>query len=428
MKGKKQMAENEKILETIIVLRTDTKTAWETDNSYKLREGEVGVGYMPIYDDEGNIVKNATIIKVGAKDANGNLKAWKDLPQAEGVFEKDLTLTRTFGRHDASKGPINAGGKGMTTSEWLINALSEIFSAKVTSPSTSVTLKGIDSKGNAINNNSSVEIGTKIDKISWTGSFSAGSYGKNDNDKSSKTTYGTVGYPTSNATGLSAANHITGWSTTYKLPADSDYSANAVAAQNSSSSNHFDITDFTVTSTGATSIATVKQTCKYTTTAAAAVRTPLTNVGDEDPDNKIDATPKDPNFTATSTYKLSGYYKPFWGHKLTADALANPDAITSAQVRALGNSGSSTGGLPTTLNVPAGTKQIFFAAKAGTKSSLAIKNTTKEPATSVACTKKAALLVVNGANDYNHGESYDVWYVNLDAAFTGATSLTLTWA
>lgn len=417
----------EKILETIIVLRTDTKETWEADGSYKLREGEVGVGYMPITDDSGNVIKNATIIKIGAKDAKGELMSWKDLPQAEGVFEENLTLTRTFGRHIATNGPVNAGGKGMTTSEWIIDALSEIFKAKVNQPSTSVTLKGIDSKGNTINNGSSVEIGTKIDKISWTGSFSGGSYVKNTADASNKSTYGTEGAPTSNATGLTSS-HVTDWSTTYKLPSDSGYSANAVAAQNSNSNTHFDITDFTVTGTSSADIATVKQTCKYTDGAAAAVKTPLNNVGTPDESSKIDATPKDPNFTATSTYKLSGYYKPFWGYKLTANALVDPESITSEQVRELGNSGSATAGLPTTLKVPAGTKQIFFAAKAGTKTSLSIKNTTKEPATSVACTKKAAHLVVLGANDYNHEQSYDLWYVNLDAAFTGETSLTLTWA
>jgi hypothetical protein len=128
---------------------------------------------------------------------------------------------------------------------------------------------------------------------------------------------------------------------------------------------------------------------------------------------------------------FTGYRKPFWGYKLTADAIDVADAsgaclLTSAQIRGLQKSGTSVANLPTSYKVPKDTKQVFFAAKKGTKSSLTVKNVTKEPATSVACTKYTDVSVA-GANNAA-STAYDVWVINLDAAFTGETSLSLTWA
>ena len=81
-------------LKTIIVLRNGSKEAWEAEDSYTLVAGEVGVGYMDVMAADGSTVeKTVPIIKVG----DGST-AWKDLPQAEGVFEKDVVLTSAFGK------------------------------------------------------------------------------------------------------------------------------------------------------------------------------------------------------------------------------------------------------------------------------------------------------------------------------------------
>ena len=106
----------------------------------------------------------------------------------------------------------------------------------------------------------------------------------------------------------------------------------------------------------------------------------------------------------------------------------------------MNRSGTSTADLPTSLEVPADTMQLYFAAKAGTKSSLAVKNITKEPSTSVACIPVPEALYVPGANNYGWDENtqtyteakgaakYDLWYINLDKAFSDITKLELTWA
>ena len=147
-------------INTIIVLRHDTKEAWETENSYVLVPGEVGVGYMTV--GEGDNEKKVPIVKIGDGE-----HSWKDLPQAEGVFEDDVILTYNFGKHTTSNGFVNAGGKGMTTSEWLIDALSVTENPDVTLPEASISASFTPSSG---------ETGTAITKVNWNGTFTDGTY------------------------------------------------------------------------------------------------------------------------------------------------------------------------------------------------------------------------------------------------------------
>ena len=147
-------------INTIIVLRNDTKEAWETENSYILIPGEVGVGYMTV--GEGDNEKKVPIVKIGDGETS-----WKDLPQAEGVFEDDVILTYNFGKHTTSNGFVNAGGKGMTTSEWLIDALSVTEDPDVTLPEASISASFTPSSG---------EAGTAITKVNWNGTFTDGTY------------------------------------------------------------------------------------------------------------------------------------------------------------------------------------------------------------------------------------------------------------
>ena len=58
-------------INTIIVLRNDQTTNWES-SSHVMLKGEVGIGYL----ENGNVI---------AKLGNG-VDTWKDLPQIEGVF------------------------------------------------------------------------------------------------------------------------------------------------------------------------------------------------------------------------------------------------------------------------------------------------------------------------------------------------------
>ena len=134
----------------------------------------------------------------------------------------------------------------------------------------------------------------------------------------------------------------------------------------------------------------------------------------------------------TKSVSFTGYRKCFWGYKSTDDALANPAAITSAQVRALQESGRY---LPyTSYTVPADTKQVFFLAPSGTQNGLSItnKNALNAP---VGCTKLAGGvddnkqpfgIWVQGANGFT-AAAYDMWYVNLDSPFSSEAKLVLTW-
>ena len=147
-------------INTIIVLRNDSTTAW-ADSQYKLQSGEVGVGYMDRTLEDGS-TKKVPIIKVG-----DGQNVWSDLPQAEGVFENDVILTYNFGKHTTSNGFVNAGGKGMTTSEWLIDALSVTEEPDITKPDASISASFTPSSG---------ETGTAITKVNWNGTFTDGTY------------------------------------------------------------------------------------------------------------------------------------------------------------------------------------------------------------------------------------------------------------
>ena len=83
-------------INTIIVLRNDQTTNWEA-SSHVMLKGEVGIGYL----ENGNVI---------AKLGNG-VDTWNDLPQIEGVFEDDVTLTYNFGKHtiDSKVGYKNLG-------------------------------------------------------------------------------------------------------------------------------------------------------------------------------------------------------------------------------------------------------------------------------------------------------------------------------
>ena len=150
-------------INTIIVLRNDSTTAWE-QSTYKLQSGEVGVGYMTrtIQEGDATVEKKVPIIKVG-----DGINVWADLPQAEGVFEDDIILTYNFGKHTTANGFVNAGGKGMTTSEWLIDALSVTEEPDITKPDASMTASFSPSSG---------ETGTSITAVNWAGTFTDGTY------------------------------------------------------------------------------------------------------------------------------------------------------------------------------------------------------------------------------------------------------------
>lgn len=376
----------QKTLNTIIVLRNGSKEAWEADNSYRLQAGEVGVGYMTVKKTIDGVEKDVQvpIIKVG----DGSNSAWKDLPQAEGVFEEDQILTYNFGRHQTSNGFVNAGGKGMTTSEWLLDALSETKDPVITQPTFTLTASGTGAGG---------EIGSYITELKWDGTSTYGSY-----------EYGP-------STGLSASN-VT-WEISNNIDQQTAVTEDGKFALTS---------DKQIQLTQETSKTYATITGKYKLDASNA-NTPVNNVG-----AACSGKITDKEDTLSAKVNATSYRKPFWG-VLAAGSALDTTALTSDLIRGLAKSGSSNGGLPTTLDVPVGSQMVIFAAKADVKKSLVAKDS-KAMNAEVGFTKLAKAVKVEGANGFE-AVDYDVWFVDWNpdkvAGYTGigsAKSLSLTWS
>ena len=369
-------------INTILVLRNDSTTAWENENSYVLLEGELGVGYLT----NGNV-----IVKSGDGETH-----WKELPQVEGVFENDLTLTYDFGRHKTTNGFVEVAAKGMTTSQWLLDALSEVQEPDITQPSITTTASVVGGG----------ELGAYITGVTWTGTFTDGSY-----------QYGSEENSESTATGLSANN--VSWS---------------VSNDNDTQTATTEDGTFTFTSDKYLQVNTETSKTYITITAeydldASGARTPLNNVGK--PTTGAIANKTDIKNTATA--KQTGYRKPFWGVLTTPFVETKNDAgavtaiaVTSADIRGLSGKGTATKGFPTTLSVPEGSRQVIFAAKAGTYKSLTAKDGNAQDAT-VTFSKIANAVNVEGANGYT-ATAYDIFEVTWGDPIASAKALKLTWS
>lgn len=351
-------------INTIIVLRNDQTTNWEK-SSYVMLKGEVGIGYL----ENGNVI---------AKLGDGE-HAWKDLPQLEGVFEDDVTLTYNFGKHtiDSKVGYKVVDAKGMTTSQWLVKQLSDTKDPTITQPSSTLS---------ASCTGSGSEIGSKITKINWDGSSSFGKY-----------TYGP-------STGLGASNRT--WA----------ISCDQTEATSTSEDGSFTV-DIQLTQEAEKTYATVIGTCEIDATNAAYAKN---NVGTTT-SLRVSSHSK----THTAYAKASAYRKPFYG-VLEAGKAIDINNLTSAVIRNLPHSGTATAGLPGAISVPKGSQMVIFAARAGAYSSLTATDDKAMNAT-VSFTKVANAVKVEGANNFD-AAFYDIWYVDWGAGIGSDKQLTLTWA
>lgn len=381
----------EKTLNTIIVLRNDTSTDWATSNVI-LRSGELGVSYL----ENGNV-----IVKAG----NGT-DTWADLPQVESVLESDMMLTYSFGKHSVpAGGSKNAGGTGMTMSQWIADALKNTVDPTVVQPSASLSASPT---GSTIYYNSTDkkyygEMGDKITKLNWDGSTSNGSY--------------KVGSGSDQGTGISSSNFT--WEVTNNIDEQTSTSIDGT---------------FTLVSDDYIQINSESDTIYATINAdvtldASNAKNPKNNLGEEVSSLKITAATAGSPWDKSASVKVTGYRKPFWGIKTAGSAL-DVSSITSAQVRALPNSGTTTKGLPTTTKaapfvVAAGSQQVFFFAKAGSYTSL-VANDDAAMGAGVTFTKVANAVNVEGANGYS-ATAYDMFYVDWGAGIDADKKLILTW-
>ena len=332
----------EKTLNTIIVLRNDQTTAWE-ESSYVLDKGELGIGYTA----DGKV-----IVKAGIGKTSG--KTWKDLPQVEGVFEDNLTLTYAFGKYAPDEtGSFTLNTAGKTMSEVMLDAFAqEVYTDLIkTNPSASFsTVSGGDSK-EVGNTHGSPKV--KLD-LTMTGSYVYGS---------------------KNASGAAEDAKITA------TKAEIQYNNNVVKQMDSSNPNA-DL-EYELTLTGdALKYKDGTDIYKFYAYAnsGADVNRPLTNLGNfvgKDADGNYfgtkDFTQAVGNIPAKTllnakeiTISYTGYRHMFMG-----TVAADPEAINSAFIRGLNK-----------INKKAATGAQTFTALAGQKSfyvAIPTSLTTKEP-------------------------------------------------
>lgn len=300
----------EKTLNTIIVLRNDKSTDW-ANSEVVLREGELGVSYL----ENGNVM-----VKAG----NGADK-WADLPQVESVLESDMMLTYSFGKHTVpAGGSLNAGGTNMTMSQWIADALK-----KTVEP----TIKRYPNAGlsaSCSNSGASLEIGSYITSVSYTGSLSEdGDYETNGKETASGIVAGDLAWEVT----------LGDDATTKKTTSTGSYTTNIQI--NSTTAN--------------TVYATVKA---KATLSLDNVKTPVNNLGEANADVKIkgfDAagtTVKD----LTADVKASGY-RNTWYYVGTDDQFE----LNSANIRSKATAKNANTTSFGRVTIPAGTKRVMFA-------------------------------------------------------------------
>lgn len=139
---------------------------------------------------------------------------------------------------------------------------------------------------------------------------------------------------------------------------------------------------------------------------------PKTYLGSDHADAQIDAG----TTSSSSSTAVTGYRSYFYGYKNGSNVIADPTAITSAEVRAL----TAARSFPSTLTTNQ-MQQIFFACPAGTYTGVTVQNATNGAPQTV---KKTENIMVEGANNYT-AAAYDVFYVSNATAESGETKFNL---
>ena len=151
----------------------------------------------------------------------------------------------------------------------------------------------------------------------------------------------------------------------------------------------------------------------------------------DDPSINVRIEAKDWNNLSSST--VTGYRAKFYGY--FASAAKNPDALTSADIRALSGLRLKSGTTYETktgpqTSLPSGAKaiktnkmqQMFFAAPKGTYTNITVVNSTNGAPQTV---KKVTDVMVEGLNGYQ-AVAYDVFYVSNAGAESGETIFDVT--
>lgn len=140
---------------------------------------------------------------------------------------------------------------------------------------------------------------------------------------------------------------------------------------------------------------------------------PKTNLGNNYDAGKITSKTLNP-----SKGTLKGFRGWFYGYKNGSNAIADPNAITSAEVRALSSPATS---IPSQISTNQ-MKQMFFAIPKGLKTSISVADATNGAPQTVT---KITDIMVEGANGYS-AIAYDIWYVNNAAPASGSAKFNIT--
>ena len=361
----------EKTLNTIIVLRNDSSTDWANSNVV-LKSGELGVSYL----ENGNVM-----VKAG----NG-VDKWADLAQVESVLESDMMLTYSFGKHTVpTGGSLNAGGTNMTMSQWIADAL------KKTVEPTIARYPNAGLSASCSNSGASLEIGSYITSVSYTGSLSEdGDYETNGKETASGIVAGDLAWEVT--LGDDAA--------TKKTTSTGSYSTNIQI--NSTTAN--------------TVYATVKA---KATLSLDNVVTPTNNLGEASSTVKIKGFDAAGNTvkTLSADVKASGY-RNTWYYVGTDDQFE----LNSANIRSKATAKNANTTSFGTVTIPAGTKRVMFAVL-GDKTLKSIIDVDGQ-GLDVKANFTKETIAIKGANDFD-AANYSVFHFENENG-VAATKYTVT--
>ena len=312
-------------------------------------------------------------------------------------FDKDLTYTTSVGalKLASGKNSDTYAAKGKSLETVIRRIMAETIAPTISQPSYSMSASYTADNG--------TEVGSKITALKWDGTFTDGSY-----------SYGRSTTADGGSTNISTSTGA-GCTGTYSVECDKAGSTTTPTAVDGT---------FTLTTpfqiTGTTEVAVGKLTTECVISDAK--YWPINNIN-EVVDGKITGK----TVSKESTVKVTGYRGWFCGWKNGTQALADPTAITSDQVRALTK---KNGTWETSMNVSQ-MKQMFFLAPAGKGYKPVIKDSKTDAPQTV---EGPVTVYVKGANNYmaagdettNGGMAYDMWYVNNAAAASGSATLNIT--
>ena len=355
------------------------------------QDGDVAIVKAAIADNKYSYTSYVYDSALASEDSYG----WSAMDgnySAANVYLKDkITLAGDYGKDSSGHKITTIGNKkigdviaaGTSLQSMFMEILSQRLqpSSSPTQPAASITLymDGSTKKSTA----GAVEVGTTVNPY-YVASLSAGSY-----------TYGPN-------TGIVA----------------SSYSVTSTGRKTVDGATSSTAEDSATTSSGAFVSFVVDDDTSYKLTVSIphnAGAVAQDNLGSpSNPEVKISAGTK-----TKDSGTVSGYRAWFCGYKNGDNALADPTAITGAQVRALGN--SANGSWKSSMDVTK-MKQMFFAAPSGK----GYKPVIKDASTTAPQTVQGPITVSVEGKDGFTAIDYDVWYVANASAASGSATLNIT--